>query len=162
MPVSLPVSLPLSLPVSLPMSSQLPDIVAVWAFSAVLGLGHLLFLATVVQLLRRRRFTFLLVALATYAWALALWSSAADGIGPVRAALGGRQTFVSLNLAAQAIFIGLTLVVIAAAWRRVRAVRATVRHPAPPHPAAQSPVAPPPPAPVAAPARIVDPDAWLR
>lgn len=176
MPVSfpLPLSLSLSLSMSLPLSWHLPDVVAIWAFSAALGLGHVLFLATVIQLLRKRRFSFLLVALATYAWALDLWSSAADSIAPVRAALGGHQTFVSLNLAAQAIFIGLTLVVIVAAWRRVRAARAAVRLPtlasaaAPSPPAAQPSVAASPAAPVAAPAprplpaRVIDPDAWLR
>lgn len=156
----MPVSFPVSLPLSLPVSWQLPDGVVIWGFGVVLGLGHLLFLATVYQLLRRRRFSLLLVALATYGWALGSWASAADSSAAVRSALGGHETFVSLNLAAQAIFVGLTLLVIAAAWRRIRSARVAVRSPVAPPRVAPSPITPT--APATPQTAIIDPDAWLR
>jgi hypothetical protein len=131
--------MPVSLPVSLPVSWQLPDSVVVLGFLIACSFIHFLLIATVIQLLRKRRFRYLLVALAAYAWALGAWSNAANGVAPVRGALGGPETFFALELMTQLIFAGLTIVAVVAAWRRVQVPRPT------PQPTAS-----------------VDAEAWLR
>jgi hypothetical protein len=131
--------MPVSSPLPPPGWWQVPDGVVILAFLIAFGFIHILLVATVAQLLRKRRFRYLLVGLAAYAWALASWSHAAGGVAPVRGALGGPGTFFALDLLPQLIFAGLTLVVVVAAWRRVQAARPT------PRPTAQA-----------------DAEAWLR
>jgi len=131
--------MPVSLPISLPDWWQLPDVVVIAGFLIAFSLIQILLVATVVQLLRKRRFRYLLVALAAYAWALASWSNAAGGVASVRGALGGPETFFVLDLLTQLIFASLTIVVVVAAWRRVQVSRPTPR-----------------------PAAPVDAEAWLR
>lgn len=131
--------MPVSLPIPLPDGWQLPDVVVILGFLIAFSFIHLLLVATVVQLLRKRRSRYLLVTLAAYAWALASWSNAAGGVASVRSALGGPETFLALDLLSQLIFASLTIVVVMAAWRRVQEARPTPQPTAP-----------------------VDAEAWLR
>jgi hypothetical protein len=160
MSVSFPVSFPVSFAGLWQGSWQAPDGVVIVGFGLVFGLLHVVLVATIIQLLRRRRFPLLLVALAVYGWALGLWSSAGAGAAPMRAALGGSQPFDDLNLVAQLIFVSLALVVIVAAWRRVRKARAGIQLQAPARAAA--PFTPPVASPLAPPMPPVDADDWLR
>jgi hypothetical protein len=124
---------------SLPFPWQIPEVVEILGFDCALAVIHVFLVATLIQLFRKRRFRYALVALAAYAWALGSWSSAATGTAPMRVALRGTGTYLALSLLSQLIFLALTIVVIGAAWRRVQAACPTPR-----------------------PAVPVDADAWLR
>jgi hypothetical protein len=150
--------MPVSFPLSVPVAWSVPEVVEMVGFVLALGLIHVIMVATVIQLLRKRRFRYILIALAVYGWALASWSGEAVGLASLHDVLGGPRTFAALNLFAQLIFVGLTLLVLGAAMRRVRAAR-------PAMPSLPPMLAPTPPVPQlttpGVPVAPMDADAWL-
>lgn len=75
--------------------------------------------AALVQMVRTKRYKYLLVALAVFAWALSSWASIASGFDPLRHLLGA-WTFVALIAVSQGIFIALTLAVFHFVWGWLR------------------------------------------
>jgi hypothetical protein len=147
--------MPVPFPLIVPAAWSVPDVVVKFGFVLVLGLVHVVLLATVAQLLRKRRSRYILVALAVYGWALASWSSAASGVVSLHDVLGGPRTFSALNLCAQLIFAGLTLLVVGAAMRRVRSSPPALPPLLPPTPPVPQLTAP------GVPVAPMDADAWL-
>jgi hypothetical protein len=72
-------------------------------------------LAAIVQMLRTKRYRYLLVAIAVCAWALSSWASIADGIPALRNLLGA-WTLFALIMLAQVTFIALALAIFRYVW----------------------------------------------
>ncbi len=76
-------------------------------------------LVAIVQMLRTRRRQYMLAAIAVCAWALASWTSIADGIPALRSFLGA-WTLAALISLAQLTFVALTLAVFRYVWGWLR------------------------------------------
>lgn len=75
-------------------------------------------LVAIVEMLRTKRRTYLLVAIAVFGWALASWAGLAQGFAPPRSSLA--WFLFALVVVAQIIFIALTLAVFHFVWGWLR------------------------------------------